>query len=151
MNFLIPTTLKQTSVMLAITTIAATLIAWWQIPAPNPQADIADSQVEWQLPNIASQTNVNLINNQLYRLQPWGKTDKKGEQAGTQSEASVWQLVGIVSQGNQDFALLQDGTGKVKRYQVGNELGEAVVLQGIYGDYVEISRDNQIETQYLYK
>lgn len=132
-----------------------------QIPQLESSTDHANDP--WHLPTLSNPAHLQKLYFKLGReLKPWKekKTKQKKAQAkpkppttATKTSKKVeWQLVGIVDEGRQRFALLLNkSTHKVNRYAVGNALPEGRQLLTIRDDFVEISQEGKTKTVHLYR
>lgn len=138
-------------------------LAFWLVQIPQLSPITAHADDPWQLPTLSNPDNLQKIYFKLRsKLKPWKEKKTKSKappkpKAATTPTTSTskkveWQLVGIVQEGRQRFALLLNkATNKVNRYAVGNALPEGTQLLTIRDDFVEISQEGKTKTVHLYR
>ena len=137
-------------------------LAFWLVQIPQLKPTTAHADDPWHLPTLSNPDHLQDVYFKLRsKLKPWKEKKTKSKAPPkpkaattptTTSKKAEWQLVGIVQEGRQRFALLLNkATNKVNRYAVGNALPEGTQLLTIRDDFVEISQEGKTKTVHLYR
>jgi hypothetical protein len=137
-------------------------LAFWLVQVPEVKHTTSQADAPWNLPTLSNPDHLQEVYYKLRRkLNPWKEQKTKSKvkpkvKVSTRptktSKKIQWQLVGIVEEGRQRFALLLNkSTNKINRYLVGSVLPEGKKLVTIRDDFVEISEAGKIKTMHLYR
>ncbi|HIE02995.1 MAG TPA: hypothetical protein EYP59_22395 [Thiotrichaceae bacterium] len=138
-------------------------LAFWLVQIPQLEPTSAHADDPWHLPTLSNSDHLQKIYFKLRgKLKPWKEKKTKSKASPkpkapttpttSTSKKAQWQLVGIVQEGRQRFALLLNkSTNKVNRYAVGSALPEGTQLLTIRDDFVEISQAGKTKTVHLYR
>ena len=111
--------------------------AFWRAPGPGDEDKTASAgENDWALPTLPLREAPEQAYQRLRQLQPWGRSAALAAGGATTVN---WRLRGITRVvGDRPYALIEEGGGKARRYQVGETLPRGEKLLAIHADRIEI-------------
>jgi len=154
----------KSALALVLLSVLTGLLAWWQVQLPTTPGSSKNSGDEWKLPTLPEVEKIRASYLKLLTLNPWKantpppKPVAEVKTAQTLTTASLspskqaeWQLVGIIQQGQQRFALLLDKATKVTHYSLRSALPNGDILVNIREDSIEVLKQGKVELVNLYQ
>jgi len=151
---IIPTNFKNALFSLFLLGIVSAMLAFWLIAEPSVKKIPQTEQDDWQMFVFKQKDDIAFLN-KLRDQHLWESENENAESEDIDNaEKNVpkddWQLLGIINEGRMQYALLQDKSGKIQRYQADDVLEEGIELVAIYEDSIEIKKVEENIIKELY-
>jgi len=151
---IIPTNFKNALFSLFLLGIVSAMLAFWLIAEPSVKKIPQTEQDDWQMLVFKQKDDIEFLN-KLRDQHLWEAENENAESEDIDNaEKNVpkddWQLLGIINEGRMQYALLQDKSGKIQRYQADDVLEEGIELVAIYEDSIEIKKVEENIIKELY-
>jgi hypothetical protein len=151
---IIPSSIKATIFSLFFLGIIVAGFALWLTSQPSIEQVSLSERDEWQLPVLKQKNDAEffekLRTHSLWQVNENNENGDNTDKIEKNVSQADWQLLGIVYEGQMQYALLQDKSTKIQRYKTGDSLDEGVQLMAIYQDYIEIKKAEENIIKDLY-